>query len=162
MKIRSGRIALALWLAALLMAGCATPQDKQAQADRDALCAVLDTDKDGKITKEEFMARTNDKAKGLEVFEKCDSDKNGYLTYDEIWSQRMMLPPELTITTPPLVRPGRQDGLTAAGAGFMSLPGGDAAKSLRAMLPKPLKIKPRKTRFPVTSDRITPTQMPDT
>ena len=107
MKIHAGKIALALWLAALLMAGCATPQDKQAQADRDALCSVLDTDKDGKITKEEFMAKTNDKAKGLEVFEKCDTNKKGYLTYDAIGSQRMMLPPELIITTPPLVRPVR-------------------------------------------------------
>ena len=107
MKIHSGRIALALWLAALLMAGCATPQDKQAQSDRDALCAALDTNKDGKITKEEFLAQTNDKAKGLEVFEKCDTNKKGYLTYDEIESQRMMIPPQLIITTPPLVRPVR-------------------------------------------------------
>ena len=107
MKIQSGRIALALWLAALLMAGCATPQDKQAQADRDALCSVLDTDKDGKITKEEFMAKTSDKAKGLEVFEKCDTHKKGYLTYDEFGPQRMMLPPELIITTPPVLRPVR-------------------------------------------------------
>ena len=45
MKIHAGKIALALLLAALLVAGCATPQDKQAQADRDALCAVLDTNK---------------------------------------------------------------------------------------------------------------------
>ena len=105
MKIHAGIIALALLLAALLLAGCATPQDKQAQADRDALCAVLDTDKDGRITKEEFMAKTSDKAKGLEVYEKCDTGKKGYLTYDEFWSQRMMLPPELIITTPPLVRP---------------------------------------------------------
>ena len=62
MRLQSGRIALALWLAALLMAGCATPQDKQAQADRDALGSVLDTDKDGKITKEEFMAKTAETA----------------------------------------------------------------------------------------------------
>jgi Ca2+-binding EF-hand superfamily protein len=105
MKIQLARIALPLLLATLLMVGSATPQDKQAQADKDALCSVLDTDKDGKITKEEFMARTNDKAKGLEVYEKCDTGKKGYLTYDEIWSQRMMLPPELLITTPPLVQP---------------------------------------------------------
>jgi Ca2+-binding EF-hand superfamily protein len=107
MKIQSGIIALALLLAALLMAGCATTEDRQAQADRDALCAVLDTDKDGRITKEEFMAKTSDKAKGLEVYEKCDTGKKGYLTYDEFWSQRMMLPPELIITTPPLVQPVR-------------------------------------------------------
>lgn len=107
MKIRLRSIVLALFLAALWMAGCATPQDKQAQADRDALCSVLDADKDGKITKEEFMAKTTDKAKGLEVFEKCDTGNKGYLTYDEIWSQRMMLRPELMITTPPLVQPVR-------------------------------------------------------
>ena len=107
MKIRSGSIALALLLAVLWMAGCATPQDRQAQADRDALCSVLDADQDGKITKEEFMAKTTDKAKGLEVFEKCDTGKKGYLTYDELWSQRLMLRPELIITTPPLVQPVR-------------------------------------------------------
>ena len=104
MKIQSGRIALALWLAALLMAGCATPQDKQAQADRNALCSALDTDKDGKITKEEFMSKATDKAKALEVFEKCDSGKKGYLTYNEVWSQRVMLPPEISMQTPPGLR----------------------------------------------------------
>ena len=107
MKMRSGLIALATLLAALLMAGCATTEDKKAQADHDALCSVLDTNKDGKITKEEFMAQTSDKVKGLEVFEKCDADKNGHLTYDEAWSQRMMLPPSLIITTPPVLRPVR-------------------------------------------------------
>jgi Ca2+-binding EF-hand superfamily protein len=107
MKIRSGRIVLALGLAALLMTGCATTEDKQAQADKDALCSALDTNHDGKISKEEFMAQTSDKAKGLEVFEKCDTGKKGYLTYDEVWSQQMILPPGLLITTPPIVRPVR-------------------------------------------------------
>ena len=104
---RLGMIALATLLAALLMAGCATTEDKQAQTDRDALCSALDTNRDGKITPEEFMARTNDKNKGLEVFQKCDTGNKGYLTYDEVWNQRMMLPPELLITTPPLVQPVR-------------------------------------------------------
>ena len=103
MGIRSGRIAPGFVLAALLTAGCATPQDKQAQADKDALCAVLDTNRDGKISKEEFMARTSDKAKGLEVFEKCETEKKGYLTYDEFWTQQLMFPPELMIYTPPTI-----------------------------------------------------------
>ncbi len=97
-------IALALGLAALLMAGCATPEQKKAQADKEALCSVLDTNKDGKITKEEFMARTGDKAKGLEVYEKCDTEKKGYLTYDEVWSNRWMFPLEFWRPTPPMVR----------------------------------------------------------
>ena len=107
MKIRSGRIALVFMLAALLMAGCATPQDKQAQAEKDALCSALDTNRDGKISKEEFMARVTDKNKGLEVFQKCDVGNKGHLTYDEIWSQRMLLPPEITMTPPPTLRPVR-------------------------------------------------------
>jgi len=107
MKIDAGKITLALLLAALVLAGCATPQDKQAQADRDAFCAVLDTNKDGKISKEEFMAKATDKAMALEVFEKCDTGKKGYLTYEEFWSRRTMLPPELIISTPPLVQPVR-------------------------------------------------------
>jgi Ca2+-binding EF-hand superfamily protein len=53
------------------------------------------------------MARTSDKSKGLEVFQKCDTDKKGYLTYDELWNQRQMLPPGLLITTPPVVQPVR-------------------------------------------------------
>jgi hypothetical protein len=107
MMMRPGIIALATLLAALLMAGCATTEDQKTQTDRDAVCSVLDTNRDGKITPEEFMARTNDKNKGLEVYQKCDTGNKGYLTYDELWNQRMMLPPELTITTPPLVRPVR-------------------------------------------------------
>jgi hypothetical protein len=107
MEMRSGIIALVTLLVALLMAGCATTEDKKAQADRNNLCSVLDTNRDGKITPEEFMARTNDKNKGLEVFRKCDTGKKGYLTYDEVWDNRQLLPPELLITTPPIVRPVR-------------------------------------------------------
>ncbi|MGO8763002.1 MAG: hypothetical protein ACLP2P_10190 [Desulfobaccales bacterium] len=106
MKMRSGMIVVVLGLAALLLAGCATTEDKKAKSEKEALCSVLDTNKDGKISKEEFLARTNDKAKGLEVFEKCDTGKKGYLTYDEFWAQRLMFPPELWTTTP-LVQPMR-------------------------------------------------------
>jgi hypothetical protein len=94
-------------LMALLISGCASTQDQKAMADRDALCSVLDTNHDGKISKEEFMARTNDKNKGLEVYQKCDVGHKGYLTYDEVWENRLMLPPELIITTPPVLTPGR-------------------------------------------------------
>jgi hypothetical protein len=107
MKRRWVIIGLGFGLAALLAAGCATAEDKKARADHDALCSVLDTNHDRKITKEEFMAQTSDKAKGLEVYEKCDTQKKGHLTYDEVWTHRMMFPPGLWITTPPLVRPVR-------------------------------------------------------
>ena len=107
MKLLGLRTILVMVGVALWITGCAaTPETKMSAEDR-ALCAALDHNADGKITKEEFMARTNDKNKGLEVFQKCDADKNEHLTYDEVWKNRMMLPPELLITTPPLVRPVR-------------------------------------------------------
>jgi Ca2+-binding EF-hand superfamily protein len=107
MKVNLVRLVFLPVLAALVMVGCATTQETKMSAEDRALCAALDTNKDGKITKEEFMARTNDKEKGLKVFQKCDTGNKGHLTYDEISSQRWMLPPELTITTPPVLMPRR-------------------------------------------------------
>jgi hypothetical protein len=107
MKVSLVTTAFLAVLAALVMAGCAgTPEKKMSAEDR-ALCSVLDTNHDGKITKEEFMARTNDKEKGLQVFQKCDTGNKGHLTYEEVINQRFMLPPELTITTPPILTPRR-------------------------------------------------------
>jgi hypothetical protein len=107
MQINLVRLVFLTVLAALVMTGCATTQETKMNADDRALCAALDTNHDGKITKEEFMAQATDKGKALEVFQKCDTGKKGYLNYDEITSQRFMLPPELIITTPPVLTPRR-------------------------------------------------------
>jgi Ca2+-binding EF-hand superfamily protein len=107
MKIQSGIIALALLLAALLMGGCATTEEKKAQAERDALCASLDLNRDGKITKEEFVARATDKNKAAEIFDKCDSGKKGFLTYGDVQSQYILLPPEITMMPAGSTRPFR-------------------------------------------------------
>lgn len=108
MKVNLVRLVFLPVLAALVMTGCATTtSEKKMSAEDRALCAALDTNKDGKITKEEFMARTNDKEKGLEVYQKCDTGNKGYLNYDEVTNQRWMLPPELTVTTTPVLLPRR-------------------------------------------------------
>ena len=107
MKVNFVRLVFLAVLAALVMSGCAITQEKKMSAEDLALCAALDKDGDRRITKEEFMARVTDKNKGLKVFEKCDLDRKGYLTYDEIRTRRMMLPPELMIYTAPVLRPVR-------------------------------------------------------
>jgi Ca2+-binding EF-hand superfamily protein len=107
MKVNLVRILFLAILAVLVMTGCATTPEKKMSAEDRALCAALDSNHDGKITKEEFMARTNDKEKGLQVFEKCDTGHKGHLTYNEVINQRWMLPPELTVTTPPVLMPRR-------------------------------------------------------
>jgi Ca2+-binding EF-hand superfamily protein len=94
-------------LAALMLTGCASTQQQAMTPETRALCAALDTNHDGKITKEEFMAQATDKNKALEVFQKCDTGNKGYLSYNEVISQRQMIPPEITMTPPPLVRPVR-------------------------------------------------------
>jgi hypothetical protein len=107
MKVNLVSLTFLAVLAALVMIGCATTQEKKMSAEDRALCAALDTDHNGKITKDEFMARATDKKKALEVFQKCDTGNKGHLTYDEVTTQRFMLPPELTITTPPVLLPHR-------------------------------------------------------
>jgi len=99
--------ALALLVGALLLSGCATSEGQKAKAEHDALCAVLDTNQDGKISKEEFVAKATDKNKALEVYQKCDTGTKGYLTYDELTTRRWMIPPEIYMTPPPLVVPRR-------------------------------------------------------
>ena len=107
MKMIGGGVALAMGLAVLVMTGCASTQDQKPQMDDQELCAVLDTNHDGKITKEEFMARATDKNKALEVYQKCDTDNKGYLTYDELINRRFMIPPEIYMTPPPKLKPRR-------------------------------------------------------
>jgi Ca2+-binding EF-hand superfamily protein len=94
-----------LTMLAALLTGCASTQEQAMNPETQALCANLDTNHDGKITKEEFMARATDKNKALEVFQKCDTGNKGYLSYNEVISQRWKIPPEITMTPPPLVRP---------------------------------------------------------
>ena len=107
MKVVLGKIVLAAGLAALLTTGCATPQNQKAHAERDALCAALDANHDGKITKEEFVARATDKNKAAEIFDTCDSGKKGYLTYDDVQRQYQLLPPEISMMGPNRTRPFR-------------------------------------------------------
>jgi len=92
-------------LAVSLMIGCATTQDQEAKAKTAALCSALDVDHNGKISKEEFMAQASDKNKALEVYNKCDVSNKGYLTYEEVMSNRLILPPDIYMNPPPLVRP---------------------------------------------------------
>jgi hypothetical protein len=107
MKILLGRIGLAAGLAALLISGCATSQDQKALSERDAFCVFVDENHDGKITKEEFTARATDKQKAAAAFDRCDTGKKGYLTYDEVYSQPALLPPEISMMDSPAIRRSR-------------------------------------------------------
>ena len=46
--------------------------------------AALDTDKDGKVSKKEFVAAHKDASKGESRFAQLDTDKDGFLTQAEM------------------------------------------------------------------------------
>lgn len=47
------------------------------------LCKNLDKNKDGKLSKEEYMKMWKDKKKGEQEFKKWDTNKDGYITEEE-------------------------------------------------------------------------------
>ena len=59
------------------------PKPKSAKTDRAALFAKKDTNNDGKLTREEFLAGQPDPAKAPARFIRFDADKDGVLTRDE-------------------------------------------------------------------------------
>ena len=63
--------------------GAAKGDPKAGTRDRGAMFEARDTDKDGKLTKEEFMTRQPDPAQAAQNFTQFDKDKSGDLTKDE-------------------------------------------------------------------------------
>jgi iduronate 2-sulfatase len=59
------------------------PKPKSAKTDRAALFAKKDTNNDGKLTREEFLAGQPDPDKAPARFTRFDADKDGVLTRDE-------------------------------------------------------------------------------
>jgi hypothetical protein len=84
MKISS--ILVALLASASLALAADAPAKPKKPVDKAAQFAKMDADKDGKVTKDEFLASAKDdaaKAKKADQFAKLDKDKDGSLTLDE-------------------------------------------------------------------------------
>jgi Ca2+-binding EF-hand superfamily protein len=79
---------ITLILAALhLSASFATAADKSAKADPEAIFKKLDTNNDGSVTKEEYMASKKaqkDTDKAGKHFDKLDANKDGKLSKEEM------------------------------------------------------------------------------
>lgn len=63
--------------------GAAKGDPKAGTRDRGAMFAARDANKDGKLTREEFMTRQPDPAQAAQNFTQFDKDKSGDLTRDE-------------------------------------------------------------------------------
>jgi Ca2+-binding EF-hand superfamily protein len=78
--------------AALLMAGCATVHDPTV-SDRQfmAMFEAMDTDRDGYISEEEFLAAYTDKEQAREIFHTADLDGDGRISLEEALARRQMI-----------------------------------------------------------------------
>jgi Ca2+-binding EF-hand superfamily protein len=79
-------ILIALFLGASL---AATAADKGDKKDPEAILKSLDTNKDGSVSKEEYLASKKaqkDPAKAGKRFEKADANKDGKLSKEELGS----------------------------------------------------------------------------
>ncbi len=72
-----------IFLVSLSSFECAAFQDKGNQLDKDALFQILDRNKDGKISLEEFQTIWKDKEAAKGAFKAMDLNNDGYLSKEE-------------------------------------------------------------------------------
>jgi Ca2+-binding EF-hand superfamily protein len=87
------RYAVSLVLAAaLLLAGCATvPDPMVSDTQFMAMFEAMDTDRDGYISEEEFLAAYHDREQAREIFHAADLDGDGRISLEEALARRQMI-----------------------------------------------------------------------
>jgi Ca2+-binding EF-hand superfamily protein len=98
-----------IWTVALavLLGACATTETPSARKDYDQLCTALGKESKGQISKEEFVTGAKDKKEAGKLFELCDVNRDGYLSFEEYLNQQRMIHNVMGLTPPPLVKPVR-------------------------------------------------------
>jgi len=102
-------VKILIWVVAVtvLLGGCAATQTQASKKDYESLCAALDHDRDGKISKQEFQSGAKDKKEAEKLFQLCDANKDGYLDLEEYLQQKRTIHNVIELTPVPLVRPLR-------------------------------------------------------
>jgi Ca2+-binding EF-hand superfamily protein len=98
------RMAIFIIASALLLSSCATtsPESQPAQPANQqfvALCRSIDTNQDGRISREELLAAAKNKEEAAALFDMCDVERQGSITYDQAFRNRM-LQQVIRLTTP--------------------------------------------------------------
>jgi Ca2+-binding EF-hand superfamily protein len=79
--------------ALLFLAGsCATtsPEPQTGKTKFVALCRTIDVNQDGRISRAELLAAASNKEEAAAIYDLCDVDKTGSITYDQAYKNRML------------------------------------------------------------------------
>jgi Ca2+-binding EF-hand superfamily protein len=76
-----------LFLIIIVFLGCAAFQEKKSDLDRRALFQLLDQNKDGRISLEEFQFIWKEKNAAQEAFKALDTNRDGFLSPEELESE---------------------------------------------------------------------------
>jgi Ca2+-binding EF-hand superfamily protein len=90
---------LILTLGWLVGACAATTPEPQTGGNFSSLCRNVDTNLDGKISREELLASAKDKEEAAAIFDLCDVKRTGAITYDEA-ARDNRLQEVIRLTTP--------------------------------------------------------------
>jgi Ca2+-binding EF-hand superfamily protein len=83
----------------LLLNACASTNQQTSQDNFGALCRAIDTNQDGSIQRDELLAAAKNKEDAAAMFDMCDVERKGSITYDQAYRNRM-LQQVIRLTTP--------------------------------------------------------------
>jgi Ca2+-binding EF-hand superfamily protein len=102
-------IRVLIWTMAVmvLLGGCASTETQTSRKDYESLCAALDKDRRGTISKEEFTSGAKDKQEAARLFQLCDTNQDGQLSFEEYQRRQFLIHNVFELPPPPQVVPRR-------------------------------------------------------
>jgi Ca2+-binding EF-hand superfamily protein len=91
--------------AVVLLAGCATPESQASRKDYESLCAALDKDRKGAISREDFVSGAKDKKQAEKLFQLCDTNQDQMLSFEEYQKQQRLIHNIFELPPPPQAGP---------------------------------------------------------
>jgi Ca2+-binding EF-hand superfamily protein len=99
-----------IWTMAVvvLLGGCAATQTQTSdRKDYEGLCAALDKDRKGYVSKQDFVSGAKDKQQAEKLFQLCDTNNEERLSFEAYQKQQSLIHNLFELPPPPTVQPIR-------------------------------------------------------
>jgi hypothetical protein len=103
-------IKLLIWAltAVVLLGGCATTETQASRKDYESLCAALDKDRKGAVTKQDFVSGAKDQKEAAKLFQLCDTNQDEKLSFEEYQRHQLLIHNVFELPPPPQAGPPRR------------------------------------------------------